>query len=286
MGRNLNDYSAGTVYGNLTIMYEISPHIQPSGRKIRQFHCKCSCGNEIDVKYKYLCRGTHQNCGCLRDNQLHFNALEVESGEKYGRLTIISEANKWKGRRMFLCKCDCGNEVVVGLGNLRNGHTQSCGCLQSERAVSSNRKYNTYETKDEVTKVFDENGNFALIDTEDLERVKPYYWAMEVKSGYFVKRRSITSLRGNPTSLHRFIMDCPEGLVVDHLNHNRADNRKANLHICSIRDNSINQPVIGVTYLPHIGRWQVSVLSDRSIKYIDIVDTFDEAVELYRENMA
>lgn len=265
-------------------MHEISPHIQPSGNKVRQFRCKCVCGNVIDVKQKYLCRGVHHNCGCLRDNQLHFNALEVKDGDRYGRLTIVSETDKWKGRRMFLCRCDCGNEVVVGLGNLRNGHTQSCGCLQIERAVSSNRKYNTYETDGEVTKVFDDKGNFCLIDTEDLEKVKSYYWAL-AKDGYFARQRGHNILRGKPMALHRFVTDCPQGKVVDHLNHNRLDNRKSNLCVCTIRENSANQPVIGVTYIPHVLKWQASIEDGNSIKYIGIFDTFDEAVVAFRENM-
>ena len=28
----------------------------------------------------------------------------------------------------WLCRCDCGNETAVAVANLRNGHTQSCGC--------------------------------------------------------------------------------------------------------------------------------------------------------------
>lgn len=33
---------------------------------------------------------------------------------------------RWK------CKCDCGSEVIVSLGNIRNGTTKSCGCLALE----------------------------------------------------------------------------------------------------------------------------------------------------------
>lgn len=41
--------------------------------------------------------------------------------------------------------------------------------------------------------------------------------------------------------LHREIMNCPEGLVVDHKNHNRLDNRRQNLRICTQKENSNNR---------------------------------------------
>jgi hypothetical protein len=55
--------------------------------------------------------------------------------EKVGRLTVVAEAPSKKGRgRYWLCRCDCGNEVVVAGGNLKETGTRSCGCLQREKA--------------------------------------------------------------------------------------------------------------------------------------------------------
>ena len=34
----------------------------------------------------------------------------------------------------WVCKCDCGNEAIIGGNKLKNGHTKSCGCLVSEKA--------------------------------------------------------------------------------------------------------------------------------------------------------
>jgi len=56
-----------------------------------------------------------------------------ETGNKCGRLTVIEKApNNKRGDSMWLCKCDCGNEVVVRGINLRSGNTKSCGCYNKD----------------------------------------------------------------------------------------------------------------------------------------------------------
>ena len=63
-------------------------------------------------------------------------------GNKYGRLTVIARAeNNPKGRAMWLCLCDCGNEKVVNSGDLRTGHSKSCGCLSREKFSALNRQH-------------------------------------------------------------------------------------------------------------------------------------------------
>lgn len=59
-------------------------------------------------------------------------------GERYGRLTIIKEVGTIirKPRlyeRMFLCRCDCGNEKLTSLQRLKKGDVRSCGCLKRDK---------------------------------------------------------------------------------------------------------------------------------------------------------
>lgn len=75
------------------------------------------------------------------------NKLVVNIGDKYGRLSILNEVESKKWKRYFLCKCDCGNETVVSLDNLRSGHTQSCGCLRSDTTTIIKTKHGLYGSR-------------------------------------------------------------------------------------------------------------------------------------------
>lgn len=56
------------------------------------------------------------------------------TGQRFGRLTVISRAESRNGKTIWHCKCDCGNEKDVIYDNLKRGRTQSCGCIQKEIA--------------------------------------------------------------------------------------------------------------------------------------------------------
>lgn len=57
------------------------------------------------------------------------------TGQQFGRLTALNIAGKdSRGETIWHCMCECGNSKDVLSSNLRKGLTQSCGCLQKERA--------------------------------------------------------------------------------------------------------------------------------------------------------
>ena len=62
------------------------------------------------------------------------------AGQTINRLVVIREYGRDKhGNVLWLCRClgktgdDCGNECIVRSNDLKNQHTQSCGCLQRDR---------------------------------------------------------------------------------------------------------------------------------------------------------
>ena len=59
------------------------------------------------------------------------------TGQIFNRLTVIKEDPQRSGGHVcWLCKCSCGNPQLISIsgGHLRSGHTQSCGCVQKEKA--------------------------------------------------------------------------------------------------------------------------------------------------------
>jgi len=63
--------------------------------------------------------------------------LEVQSGTRFSRLVVLSEAERMltpsgEPKRAFNCICDCGKNTVAPLAGLRSGKYKSCGCLNQE----------------------------------------------------------------------------------------------------------------------------------------------------------
>lgn len=198
-------------------------------------------------------------------------------GDKYERLEIIGILEPVKNSRgqdipMVRCRCDCGNYVNSSFYGLRNGTIRSCGCLQKENHYKRFKKYNTYETDEEVTKVFDSRGNFALIDTEDLEKVKPYYFYKDTRN-YFCSK-------GNP-KMHQVIMGSQEGMVIDHINRDTTDNRKCNLRFCTKGDNNKNRKAKG--YRKKHNKFEVSIKADGVYHYLGSFDSEEEAIKVRKE---
>lgn len=69
------------------------------------------------------------------------------TGQKFGRLTVISVAPNHSGRCAWNCVCDCGNEKIIRSEDLRGGKTKSCGCLKRDIVMNRNTKHGKSHTK-------------------------------------------------------------------------------------------------------------------------------------------
>lgn len=72
--------------------------------------------------------------------------------EKFGLLTIIREVDRLRlpcgqTNRAYLCKCECGKEIVIRKSHLFSGRTKTCGCFgKTIRGESSSAVYKVWNS--------------------------------------------------------------------------------------------------------------------------------------------
>lgn len=66
------------------------------------------------------------------------------TGQTFGRLTAL----EYKGNGKWLCQCQCGNTIEALIGNLKSGHTQSCGCLKNKASSHIGEKFGSLTVKE------------------------------------------------------------------------------------------------------------------------------------------
>lgn len=68
-------------------------------------------------------------------------------GKIFTRLTVVERADNIGKKTAWLCKCSCGNSVIVMGTSLTSGNTKSCGCLHNEQLANRNYKHGERHTK-------------------------------------------------------------------------------------------------------------------------------------------
>lgn len=69
------------------------------------------------------------------------------TGLRFGRLVVMSQKGTDIHRnKLWECKCDCGNIATVRAPVLKNGVTQSCGCLMNEVRKTSGTSHGLSNT--------------------------------------------------------------------------------------------------------------------------------------------
>lgn len=210
-------------------------------------------------------------------------------GRQFDRLTVVEQVEDYvtpKGTHHanYLCKCNCcdAKYVEVKAYDLKRGGTRSCGCFAKEEKIKRNKKYNDYEIQDSYVIMYTTKGEPFLVDLEDFWKVKDVCWHTNA-DGYFVDR--------NSRRIQRLIVDCPDDMVVDHINHDIADNRKENLRIVTPSQNQMNSKlssnntsgVTGVYWVKKCSKWNANIKINNKYIHLGNFTGFDDAVKARKE---
>lgn len=172
-------------------------------------------------------------------------------GKVFKKLTVIKRVENKGEKVAWLCECECGNNLIVESRALTSDRISDCGCVERNRIEVINNEYCIGYT--------DKNEEFYF-DYEDFDKIKRYTWCI-TPDGYVT-----TNDKRKTKLMHRLIMDAKKNQVVDHIYHNRNDNRKSQLRICTTQENQRNRKISknntsGATgvYAVKNGRWIATI---------------------------
>ena len=128
------------------------------------------------------------------------------------------------------------------------------------------------------------------MDNCDFDRLSRYKWCTkENRNTYYAQRFKYFRGRAKTVPMHREIMNAPQGLFVDHINHNGLDNRKDNLRIVTPQQNSWNKrsgkigssKYKGVSWDKKKQKWQVGIRISNKSEYLGRFEDEKEAAAVY-----
>mgnify|MGYP003290558500 CR=1 FL=1 len=186
------------------------------------------------------------------------------------------------GRVKNICKVDGCNKLVHGQGYCRMhlDRLKKYGD-PTHRTQRDPNEIVIYDDYAEIV-LYDINNEECartMIDLDDVDKVKDIKWC--VANGYVRN-----SKKPGVGMLHRFLMNCPDNMVVDHWNHNTLDNRKSNLRICTSQENVHNQSIRdnpsgykGV-YITN-NEYRAQICTDNNRMHIGVFQTAEMAAMAY-----
>lgn len=156
---------------------------------------------------------------------------------------------------------------------------------------------NSYETHGDVTTIFlkRKDGTIieTIIDTGDLPKVQEFpnswcaSWSTCTKSFYVYGSMPKENGKQSTLLLHRWLMNAPKGLQVDHINHDTLDNRRSNLRIVTHAQNRQNlkgaqrdnksSGIRGVSWHKRNKKWQAKIKLKGKQQHLGYFDDVYEA---------
>lgn len=128
------------------------------------------------------------------------------------------------------------------------------------------------------------DGRTFIFDEPCFCNIKDIKWYVSWEGGRQPRPYLIDSVR---KKMHTYLLKCPKGYEIDHINLDTLDNRLNNLRICTHQQNQCNQPlqcnntsgVSGVSYYPPRKKYRARIKIGQRDIHLGYYPTFTEAVQ-------
>lgn len=220
----------GITFGSLAVLRRAPNDL----RNKTCWWCRCACGNDVIVSATHLLSSHTSSCG-------HDRSKADLTGTIFAKLTVLRPYGVSAHRKsLWLCRCECGNELSVPRGSLKSGNTRSCGKCPNR----------IEHLGDGTTAIILERLNKSIvrcyIDTADYSTVKGFRWHVQEDK----KQKNATTYaaaHGAP-AIHVLIFGpTSEGKTVDHKDGNGLNNRRSNLREATPAQQCVNRTYIKKT---------------------------------------
>ena len=134
------------------------------------------------------------------------------------------------------------------------------------------------------------HGKYAIVDDEDFEWLSKWKWHLS-DSGYAHRteyiRLGVNRYASKTIRMHRLINNTPHGLITDHINRKKLDNRRRNLRTADKSLNSLSRDKPrnntsghkGVYWESWTEQWRAELKVNCKKISLGRYDTIDEAIE-------
>ena len=135
-------------------------------------------------------------------------------------------------------------------------------------------------------------GQFALIDDEDFDIVSKHKWhAKKYKHTYYAATNIKKEDKKTILRMHRLIINVPDGMEIDHLDHNGCNNQKYNIKVCTHWENMQNKKnqydvltttkMKGVYFDNTTKKWKSTIWINGRSKSLKSSDRLEYAIRAY-----
>lgn len=229
--------------------------------------------------------------GCLKCGIEKNRVSQSSSSEEFINKAIKIHGLKYDYSNVVYVMCEDKVEIIcpkhgeyyqAPSSHLSGSGCPECGVLKRSEGKRnfhlSKRNWN-FEQPEEYKLIPLTKGKFAKVDNEDFDRLKDINWQF-TKQGYAVNDKL--------GLMHRYIMNAPDNLDVDHIYHDKLDNRKSQLRLAKHSQNMSNSKhrkgtskYKGVHWDNTKNKWVAGIMLNYKRIYIGYFTDEEEAAKAY-----